>query len=101
DEAEAERCYRRALQVGKRPMGAESTPIAEICERLAALYVRKGRVQLALPLYQRALASWENIYGLQQTDSRRCAEALIELYRMVGQATSADELEQRLLAELA
>ena len=57
---DAERLYKRSLAIREKALGLDHPAIAGSLNNLAVLYRSLGRYAEAEPLYQRALAIWEN-----------------------------------------
>ncbi|KXZ41368.1 hypothetical protein GPECTOR_518g498 [Gonium pectorale] len=51
------------LEAREAELGPDHPDVAESCSNLAILYNQRGDCDRALPLYERALAIYENLYG--------------------------------------
>ncbi len=63
---------------------------------LAVLFKSKGRLDQAEPLYQRALATFEDALGPGRPKVTACCENNADLLRQMGRETEARRLAARL-----
>jgi tetratricopeptide (TPR) repeat protein len=94
---EAEKQFLAALEVAET-FGPEDPRLATSLNNLAELYRAQGKLQEALPLYQRALAIWEKALGPNHPDVAQSLNNLAALYEAQGKLQEALPLYQRSLA---
>jgi tetratricopeptide (TPR) repeat protein len=78
--AEAERRYRRAIELASQYNAARNPNIALYTRSLADLYLVTGRKDEARNLYQQALASQESMLGRHDPETEKTRKALLELH---------------------
>ena len=93
---EAQDALEKAAQVFER-MGNQGD-YATTLNNLAALYQAQGNYAQAEPLYQRALAIYEQVLGPQHPDTASSLNNLAGLYQAQGKYEQAERLYERALA---
>lgn len=74
--AEAERCFRRALSIQEKHLGADHLDVAGTLHRLAWCLFTAGRIDDADPLHRRALSIQKEKLGPKHPDVARTLHAL-------------------------
>ena len=98
---EAERMFRRALDVKETALGPHHPDVATTLVNLALLYVAGRRSEEAAPLVERALTIQEKRLGTDHPSHRRMLILLADIYRELGRADEAfiAEVRARMLRE--
>jgi hypothetical protein len=91
---EAERLYRRALEIGEKALGPEHPNVAIRLSNLAGLLRETNRLGEAEPLYRRAFLIFKNSLGVQHPNS----QTVLNNYATLLQAT--DRSREQILATL-
>lgn len=100
DFPEAERLYRRALEIRERQQGPNHPDVAVVLNNLAALEAAEGDEAAAQPLLERALAIRQTAFGEEHVLTAQSLNNLALLYAAQGNTTAAEPLYQRALAIL-
>ena len=93
----AERAYQRALAVVEQRQGASSLQLVAPLRGLALTEQGRGRDDLAVPLFERAVAIRRRSGGLFDPAQHELLEALVEGYTALGRYPDADREQQYLL----
>ena len=94
---EAEKLYRRALELRQGNLGAGHPEVAVVVNNLATLYHAEGRIAEAEPLFRRALAVWEQFPGQEDRHVATVLNNLAGIYRATGRFAEAEPLYRRAL----
>ncbi len=100
DEGEAERLYRRALDIRERELGLNHPDVATVLNNLAALEAAQGNYDAAQPLLKRALSIRQTALGREHVLTAQSLNNLALLYAAQGNAASAEPLYQSALSIL-
>jgi tetratricopeptide (TPR) repeat protein len=95
---EAERLYRRALDILERVYGPEHHEVAVTLNNLAALAHARGRNDEAETLFQRALTIKERVFGPNHPDVAMTLNNLAVFYKSLRNYERAESLYQRSLS---
>ena len=87
--AEAEKLYRRALELREGNFGAAHPEVAVVVNNLATLYHAEGRTAEAEPLFRRALAIWEQFPGQEDRHLATALNNLAGIYRATSRFAEA------------
>ncbi len=98
--AEAERLYRRALEIREREQGPNHPDVAMVLNNLAALEATRGDYDAAQPLLERALAIRQTALGEDDVLTAESLSNLALLHAAQGDAAAAEPLYRRALATL-
>lgn len=110
--SEAELLLQRAIAIGEQHLGSDHPNVALYLSNLANIYREQRRGMAnpfrepenysseAEPLYQRALAIWEQQLGTDHPNVGSILNNLADLYRMQKRYSEAEPLYQRALAIL-
>ena len=97
--AEAEQLLTAALKEAEK-FGKQDPRLATILNSLALLYSKQGKYTEAEPLYQRALAIYENALGPEHPAVALSLNNLAALYQTRGKYAQAEPLYRRALSIL-
>ena len=97
---EAERLYRRALDIRERKQGPNHPDVAVVLNNLAALEAAQGHDDAAQPLFERALHIRETALGNETTLTAESLNNLALLYAARDNAAAAEPLYRRAIAIL-
>ena len=97
DYAEAERIFRRLLEIAERKFGTEHEHIASVLGGLASVYVRQGRYVEADALYKRAIAVRERALGENHLDFAEVLYSSAEVSVQLARYSEAEALLKRAL----
>jgi tetratricopeptide (TPR) repeat protein len=98
ENAVAEECFRRSLELREGVLGAEHPTVIGGINNLAALYVARGALDEAEPLLQRAMAVTVRRVESTQAELAVNLNNLVRLYVKRGDYAAAEPLLLRLLA---
>jgi tetratricopeptide (TPR) repeat protein len=98
DYAQAEDCFRRALELREHALGGEHPTVISSINNLAALYVARGALDDAEPLLQRAMAVTIKRVEASQADLAVNLNNLVRLYVKRGDYSRAEPMLTQLLA---
>jgi tetratricopeptide (TPR) repeat protein len=97
---EAERLYRRALEIREREQGPNHPDVAVVLNNLAGLEAAQGHYDAARPLLERALTIRQATLGDAHVLTAQSLNNLALLYAAQGNAAAAEPLYQRALSIL-
>jgi len=97
---EAERLYRRALEIREREQGPDHPDVAVVLNNLAGLEAAQGHYDAAGPLLERALTIRQATLGDTHVLTAQSLNNLALLYAAQGNAAAAEPLYQRALSIL-
>ncbi len=89
--AEAEKIFRRLLEIGEKKYGANNEHVAHILKGLASIFKRQGRQVEAATLYQRAIAIQEQTIGVDHPDFAESLYSLAGVYQGLGKLSEAEQ----------
>ena len=95
--ADAEACYKRALQTREEKFGQDHASVAQSLNKLAMTYRAMGRYSEAEPLYKRSLGIREAKLGKDHPDVAQSLNNLGLLYYQTGRYAEAEPLYERSL----
>ena len=98
DYAQAEDCFRRALELREQALGGDHPTVISSINNLAALYVARGALDDAEPLLQRAMAVTIKRVEASQADLAVNLNNLVRLYVKRGDYSRAEPMLTQLLA---
>jgi tetratricopeptide (TPR) repeat protein len=98
DYAQAEDCFRRALELREHALGGDHPTVISSINNLAALYVARGALDDAEPLLQRAMAVTIKRVEASQADLAVNLNNLVRLYVKRGDYARAEPMLTQLLA---
>jgi tetratricopeptide (TPR) repeat protein len=98
DYAQAEDCFRRALELREQALGGDHPTVISSINNLAALYVARGALDDAEPLLQRAMAVTIKRVEASQADLAVNLNNLVRLYVKRGDYARAEPMLTQLLA---
>ena len=98
DYAQAEDCFRRALELREHALGGDHPTVISSINNLAALYVARGALDDAEPLLQRAMAVTIKRVEASQADLAVNLNNLVRLYVKRGDYVRAEPMLTQLLA---
>lgn len=98
--AEAERLYRKALDIRERIEGPNHPDVATTLNNLAALMAAQGNYEVAQPMLERTLAIRQTALGNTHVLTAESMSNLALLYAAEGNATSAEPLYRQAIAIL-
>ena len=91
-------CYKRALAIREKALGASHPDVAQTLNNLAVVYQEQGKYADAEGLYKRALAIYEKALGEDHPDVAQTLNNLADVYQEQGKYADAEGLHQRALA---
>lgn len=97
---EAEKLYRRALEIRERKEGPDHPDIATTLNNLAGLEVAEGNYDAAQPLLERALTIRQTALGTEHVLTAESMSNLALLYAAQGNAAAAEPLYQQAISVL-
>jgi tetratricopeptide (TPR) repeat protein len=97
DHDEAERLFRRSLQIREAALGHDHASLVQTVNGLAAVCYARGEVDAAEPLFQRALSITERRLGAQHPDIVTSLNSLARIAFKRGDYAAAGPLLERLL----
>lgn len=89
--AEAERHYRRALQIFERSFGQRNLKVASCLSKLADLYFAQKKFADAETLYWRVLDITQSAWGTEHNDVAQCHKSLARLLEAQGRLKEAEQ----------
>lgn len=97
ERAEAERSFRRAIEIGEKTLGAENAEVGMWINNLGGLLQDAGRLDEAETLYRRALAIAEKSSGVEHSDVAVRLNNLAGLLQQGGKMVEAEDCFRRAL----
>jgi tetratricopeptide (TPR) repeat protein len=94
---EAERLFRRSLEIRERALGHDHASLVQTVNGLAAVYYARGDVDAAEPLFRRALSIIERRLGAQHPDILTSLNSLARIAFKRSDYAAAGPLLERLL----
>jgi tetratricopeptide (TPR) repeat protein len=98
--AEAERLYRRALEIRERTQGPNHPEVAAILNNLGGVEAAQGHYGAAQPLLERALTIRQTALGSEHVLTAQSLSNLALLYAAEGNAAAAEPLYRQALSIL-
>lgn len=95
--AEAEKFYKRSIEVYEKALGPDHPEVADALDALAFLY-SMGRLADNEPLYKRALAIREKAFGADSEEAMRSVDDLASFYKVQRNNAQAEIYYKRLVA---
>jgi len=96
--AEAERLYRRSLEIYEKALGPDHPSVGTLLNNLGELYRAQGRYAETEPLFRRSLAIREKVLGPDHPDIGTTLNNLALLYKAQGRYAETESLHQRSLS---
>ncbi|KAK3265561.1 hypothetical protein CYMTET_25761 [Cymbomonas tetramitiformis] len=95
---EAEKLYRRALELTEQSVGADHAKVGSLLLSLARLMVTKGEVAASVPLLRRSVMVHEKIFGSDHVEVAKILFMLAKVFVEMRKFMDADGLLLRALA---
>jgi tetratricopeptide (TPR) repeat protein len=89
--AEAERNYRRALQIFERSFGQRNLKVASCLSKLADLFFAQKKYSDAETIYWRVLDITQSAWGTEHNDVAQCHKSLARLLEAQGRLKEAEQ----------
>jgi tetratricopeptide (TPR) repeat protein len=90
DYSSAERFFNRALQIREKNFQPRHPQIANTLNRLAAVYVKQGRYEEAVPIYRRAISIYERSPRATKTLAKALEQYVFVLEKTDRMSEAAD-----------
>lgn len=88
---DAERQFKRALQISEKSFGAKNTKLLMPLSRLADLYQLQHRTQDAEPILWRMIDIAQTVWGSDHAETARCHRKMAKLLETLGRYKDAEQ----------